>query len=212
MLCQSRPAAPPQPSLVTDFSNANVQNNFDLGSVGLGSSAFSEESQTPSTQGSRSNGVKHPGNLALAGLSSNIGASSPSSYDPSSLSFSTESITPDSATTSGEATPYQFSTEAMFNHLSHNPRPPPCGNNGVRVEMGYAKEPMPQIVGSSHGRGNDLVDWSALLASNGQIGYSSPQLQSSMHAAYPPSKVAPSLVGVPFALPQNCPPSLSTQV
>lgn len=134
----------------------------------LGSPAYLEEQQPLPSRESRSNSVRRPSTSGVAGnLSHLYGASS---YDPTGFNYSGQ-ITPDSISTSGAATPYQYHHELRANQFPSDA----SFTQGVPVAAaqsmpsGYGAS-FPQIVGSSHDRGNDL-DWSVYFPARGLDNY-----------------------------------------
>lgn len=182
-------ALPPstQTPVTTDFGNGSL-NSFDLSTLGLGPSGYSDESQSLSRRASRSGSEKRPSNGGLIGNRTNYGSSSSSSYDTPSFTYSGGQITPDSITTSGAATPFpysqdgrpnQFASDAPFNQASHGP----AVDLSSRASTGssFTSGSLPQILESSHSRGNDM-DWYSLLQSNAHE-YGSAQFHPSVDGA-----------------------------
>lgn len=193
-------ALPPstQNSMTTDFATVSLNGSFDLSTLGLGPSGYSDESQSVSNRASRSSSVKRPSNGGLAGTRANYGSSSSSSYDTTGFAYSGGQITPDSSiTTSGAATPFpypqetrptQFSSDTSFNQTSHGP----AVDLGNRASTGsnYTSASLPQILESTNSRVQD-VDWSSLFPSNTHDEYGNPQFPPSIDSAHHSIKSEP---------------------
>ena len=204
----------------TDFPPAGINASFDLSTLGLGSSGYPDENQSLSNRGSRSNSVKQPGSSGLMGSRGAYGGSSSSGYEPHSFSYSGGQITPDSITTSGAATPFQYSQETRAAHFtsdtpfSQSSRGPTLElNGGSRAPAGssYTSGSLPQILESSNGRGND-IDWSSLLQPSTPDDYGNPQFHSSIDSAQHPVKSELDFSHMPFPLPQGYPAYLPAKV
>ena len=164
-----------QISQTGDIARNNVQEPFDFNALELGSPSFVEGQQPLPNRESCSNSVRRPSTSSAGGPLGNLYvAAAASSYDPTSLNYSGQ-ITPDSITTSGAATPYQYPHELRASQFSSDT----SFAQGIPVSLaqsvpGGFGAPLPHIVGSSHDRGNDL-DWS--------IYFPAPGLD---HCAHPP--------------------------
>lgn len=150
-----------------------VQETFDFNALELSGPSYPEGQQPPPNQESCSNNVRRPSTSGVGGQASNLYVSAPSSYDPTGLNYSGQ-ITPDSITTSGAATPYQYPHELRANQFSSDtsfaPAIPVLAAPSMPSGFGA---PFPHIVGSSHDRGNDL-DWSMYFPMRGLEHYSQP--------------------------------------
>lgn len=213
-------ALPPstQTSVTTDFATGSLNGAFDLSTLGLGPSGYSDESQSVSNRASRSSSVKRPSNSGLTANRANYGSSSSSGYDASGFAYSGGQITPDSITTSGAATPFpypqearpnQFASDTSFNQTTHGP----AVDLSSRASTGpsYTSGSLPQILESSHGRVND-VDWSSLFQSNAHDEYGNPQFQPSIESAHHNIKSEPEFSNGSFPIPSGYPPYLPTKV
>jgi hypothetical protein len=166
---------------------------FDFNALGLDSPGYAEEKRPWSNRESRSSSVKRPSTSCGGPNLGNFSGSSSSSYDATGFGYSGQ-ITPDSITTSGAATPYPYSHELRSNQFpsdaSYPPGAPgpeaPGGNKAALVPSGMGAS-LPHIIGSSHGRANDL-DWSAYFTAPGPDEYPPQQLQPTHDNALQPIK------------------------
>lgn len=192
--------------MTTDFATCSLNGSFDLSTLGLGPSGFSDESQSLSNRASRSSSVKRPSNSGLVGNRANYGSSSSSSYDNTAFGYSGGQITPDSITTSGAATPFpyqqearpnQFVSDTSFNQTSHGS----AVDLSSRASTGssYTSGSLPQIVGSSQGRANE-VDWSSLFHSNTHDEYGHALIHQSIEGAHHNVKSDPEFPSGSFPL------------
>lgn len=150
-----------------------MQEPFDFNALQISTPAYSEGQQPLPNQESCSNYVRRPSTSGVGGQPSNLYVSAPSSYDPTGLYYSGQ-ITPDSITTSGAATPYQYPHELRANQFSSDTSYAP----GIPVLAAHSMPsgfgaPVPHIVGSSHDPGNDL-DWSTFFPARGLDHYFQP--------------------------------------
>lgn len=213
-------ALPPstQTSVTTDFAACSLNGSFDLSTLGLGPSGYSDESQSLSNRASRSSSVKRPSNSGLVGNRANYGSSSSSSYDPAGFAYSGGQITPDSITTSGAATPFPYSQEARpnqfpsdtsFSQTSHGPAVD-LSSSRASTGSSYANGSLPQILESSQSRVND-VDWSSLFQPITHDEYGNPQFHS-IDSAQHSIKSEPEFANGSFPLPPGYTPYLPTKV
>lgn len=211
-------ALPPstQTPVTTDFGTGSL-NAFDLSTLGLGPSGYSDESQSLSSRASRSSSVKRPSNGGLVGNRTNYGSSSSSSYDTASYTYSGGQITPDSITTSGAATPFpypqdgrpnQFASDTSFNQASHGP----AVDLSSRASTGssFPGGSLPQILESSHNRVNDM-DWYSLFQSNAHE-YGNAQFHPSIEGAHHNIKSESEFPNGSFPLQPGYPPYSPTKV
>lgn len=211
-----------QAAVTADFATSTSKGSFDLSTLGLGPSGYTDESQALSNRASRSSSVKRPSNNSLVGSRGTYGGSSSSSYDATNFPYSGGQITPDSITTSGAATPFAYPQEARPNQFASDTSFTQ-GSNGLPMDLNgsgraptgssYTNGSLPQILESSHGRGNDSdVDWSSLFPSNTQDDYGNPQLHPAHDSAHQNIKSESEFPAVPFTLPPEYPPYLPTKV
>lgn len=204
-----------QSTAVTDFAMTNIHTALDFSGLGLGSPGFADDPQSRPNRESRSNSIKQPSIGGLAGNSGNFSASSSSSFDHTGLSYSGGQVTPDSITTSGAATPYQYPNETRPNHFasdatfSHAPQGSGAhltgSNSRTPSGLHYTNGSLPEIVGSTYNRMSD-IDWNSLMAANGGEDYSNPQFHSTFHSSQQPIKSEQDLSHVSFPSPQGYPP------
>lgn len=212
---------PGQSAVTTDFATNTLNGSFDLSTLGLGPSGYTDENQALSNQASRSSSVKRPSNGGLVGGGrGTYGGSSSSSYDATNFPYSGGQITPDSITTSGAATPFaypqeprpnQFASDTSFTQVSHGLPMDLNGSSRASTGSTYTNGSLPQIVESSHGRGND-VDWSSLFQPNTHDDYGNPQFHSTLDSSHQNIKSEAEFPAVPFTLPPGYPPYLPTKV
>lgn len=207
-----------QPTVTTDFATGSLNGAFDLSTLVLGPSGYSDESQSLSSRASPSSSVKRPSNSGLAGNRANYGSSSSSGYDTAGFAYSGGQITPDSITTSGAATPFPYSQEARSNQFASDTsfNQPSHGSavdlsNRASTGSNYASGSLPQILESSHGRVND-VDWSSLFQSNTHDDYGNTQFHHSIESSHHSVKSEPEFPNGPFPLPPGYTPYLPTKV
>lgn len=155
------------------FTPTSLDGAFDINSLNLGHSQYVENAN----QVSRSNSIKKSkrstgshSNRASLGMV-NTG------YDPTSYGYASGHVTPDSATTSGAATPYTYMHESRSNQIS-----PSGGYNAANgSDMGFGavtRAPtsatyhnngsLPHIAGQ---RGGHDLDWSSFSNYNSNDDY-----------------------------------------
>lgn len=158
---------------IGELAPNNAQDSFDFNALQISTPAYPEGPQPLVKQESCSNDVRRPSTSGVGGQTTNVYVSAPSSYDLSGLNYSGQ-ITPDSITTSGAATPYQYPHEFRANQFSSDtsfaPGVPVLAAQSMPSGFGA---PIPHILGSSHDRGNDL-DWSMYFPPPGLDHYSQP--------------------------------------
>lgn len=211
-----------QITTVTDFATAtpNIHSPFDLSTLGIIGAGYLEETHCIPSRESRSNSVKRTNNGGLVGNPGIFSASSSSSYDSTSFSYSGGHVTPDSITTSGAATPYPYSNESRashftsdtsFGHSNQGQGSHFAVNARAPAASSYLSESLPQIVGVSNGRGTD-TDWPSTFPSNGTDEYSNTQFHSDVDNCQQPIKSEQEFSDMSFALQQEYPPYLPTKV
>lgn len=143
------------------FTPTSLDGSFDMNTLNLGQSQYAE---TPN-QISRPDDIKK--SKRSTGSHSNrasLGLVNTSGYDPASYGYVSGHVTPDSATTSGAATPYPYMHEPRSNQIS----PSGAYNTANSGDMGfsgmsraptssnYTNGSLPHIAGQ---RGGHDVDW-----------------------------------------------------
>lgn len=196
-----------QPTAATDFSATNFQESFDLSTLALNPSGYPEDQQAFSNRVSRSNSVNqgHPGNF--------VGSSS-SSFDPTGFPYSGGQVTPDSITTSGAATPYQYSNQTRISQFTVDAvflNAQPNGSGKASTPPNYTGGSLPQILEASNGPGSD-VNWSNFFAPDGQEGNPDTLFQSVSDDPQQIIKSEPDFVTPPFSLSEDYPPYSPTKV
>ena len=211
---------PTQTTAVTDFATTNLPTSFDLGTLGITGTNYLEDNHSLLNRESRSNSVKRPCNGGLVGNPGLFSGSSSSSYDSANFSYSGGQVTPDSITTSGAATPYPYSNETRANRFTPDTSFAQStqgqgahlvGSTRAPAGSGYLSESLPQIVGSSNGRGTE-TDWPSLFAANGTEDYSNAQFNPDIDHCQQPIKSEQNFSNMSFTLPQEYPPYLPTKV
>ncbi|MCJ1464285.1 hypothetical protein MMC07_002898 [Pseudocyphellaria aurata] len=198
-----------QPTVTTDFATGNLNGAFDLSTLVLGPSGYSDENQPLSNRESPSSSVKRPSNSSLTRNRSTYGSSSSSGYDTAGFAYSGGQITPDSITTSGAATPFPYPQEARPNQFSSDSSF--NLNNRASTGSNYASGSLPQILESSPGRVSD-VDWSSLFQSNTHDDYGNTQFHHSLESSHHSVKSEPEFSNGPFPLQPGYTPYLPTKV
>jgi len=184
------PFADPSSHSVDFSSLAGLGNMSDLSNPDLGQPSFAETQRTHSTHISRTSSVKGAGKGTTSSNRSNYTAPNSAGLDGSGFSYSGGQATPDSLTTSGAATPYNYSNDPRSNQLS------PHSNlhqslNGLSLDLNsitnglsgpsYSSSSLPHIVEASHDRTGD-IDWSLPhLDSNDEYANAQYQSNSSNH-------------------------------
>ncbi|KAK4695314.1 hypothetical protein P7C71_g2421, partial [Lecanoromycetidae sp. Uapishka_2] len=160
------------------------QESFDMGSLSIAGSSHDQYGDS-SGQVSRANSVKKAkrGNGTASNRTS-LGMVNTAGFEPASYAYSAGHITPDSITSSGAATPYQYTHESRSSQLS------PGGTfnspvNGIGLGFPSMTSPpstsnhiqgiLPHIAGQGHGRGGIDYDWPQF---NSQDDYSNGQYPS----------------------------------
>lgn len=96
------------------------QENFDINTLHIGAQSRSHYADS-SGQVSRANSVKKSkGSTGTASNRTSLGMVNTSGYESANYAYSAGHITPDSVTSSGAATPYQYTHESRPNQLSPN--------------------------------------------------------------------------------------------
>lgn len=111
------------PNQITDpaeFSLAAFHNVPELNSLDVGQSNFSDGQQPNSNQLSRTNSIKGMSKSTPASSRSNFTAPNSAGFDSSGFPYSGGQATPDSLTTSGAATPFNYQNDPRSNQLSPN--------------------------------------------------------------------------------------------
>ena len=97
------------------FSPTSLDGSFDMNALNLGQPQYVESAN----QVSRPNSIKK--SKRSTGSHSNrasLGVANTSGYDPANYGYVSGHVTPDSATTSGAATPYTYQYESRSNQIS----------------------------------------------------------------------------------------------
>ena len=174
------PTAVNQAQQMEVFTPTSLDGSFDINALNLGQSQYVESAD----QVSRSNSIKK--SKRSTGSHSNrasLGLVNTSGYDPTSYGYVSGHVTPDSATTSGAATPYTYLHESRSNQIS----PSGAYNTGTNSDMGfsgvsraptsanYSNGSLPHIAGQ---RGGHDIDWSSFSNYNSNDDYGQTQYNS----------------------------------
>lgn len=145
------------------------QEGFDISNLTIAGSSHDQYNDS-SGQVSRANSVKD--SKRSSGTASNrtsLGMVNTAGYESGNYAYSTGHITPDSITSSGAATPFQYTHESRSNQLSPNgPFNSPVNGMGLGFPSvssapptsNHAHGSLPHIAGQGHGRGAIDYDWS----------------------------------------------------
>ena len=129
----------------------------------VGQSSFPEGQQSNSNQLSRASSYKGIGKNTPASTRGNFTAPNSAGFDNAGFPYSGGQATPDSLTTSGAATPFNYQNDARSNQLSPNTNVSQSMNGLDLNSIGrsltgpsYSAGPIPHIVEHSHDRSNDM--------------------------------------------------------
>lgn len=143
------------------FTPTSLDASYDINALTLGQSPYVEsanqDSQSSSIKKSKRSTGSHS-NRASLGLVNTSG------YDATSYGYVSGHVTPDSATTSGAATPYTYMHESRSNQISPSgayniANGSDMGFNGVSrapTSSNYSNGSLPHIAGQ---RGGHDIDW-----------------------------------------------------
>ena len=150
------------------FTPAGYDQHLDLRNLDLGQAHFQDPGRPLITPMSRSNSMKKPKTSQNSSHRNSLSAAPTSAYD-GNMGYSTGQVTPDSITTSGAATPYNYPHETRSNQITPDG---PIHRTASGVALGsapgtrppvathYSTGSLPHIVGQANGRGPDL-DWNS---------------------------------------------------
>ncbi|KAF6224765.1 hypothetical protein HO133_009959 [Letharia lupina] len=186
----STPTGVSQAQQMEVFTPTSLDGSFDINTLNLGQSQYVESSD----QVSRSNSIKK--SKRSTGSHSNrasLGLVNTSGYDPTSYGYVSGHVTPDSATTSGAATPYTYLHESRSNQIS------PSGaystaNGSDMVFAGVSRAPtssnynngsLPHIAGQRSGHD---IDWPSFSNYNSNDDYGNTQYHSGTNTPLHPIK------------------------
>ena len=161
---------PPHP--LDLFSPTNLDATFDFNTLNLGRPQYVERpKKSKRSTGSHSNRAS-------------LGVVSTSGYDPANYGYVSGHVTPDSATTSGAATPYPYHHESRSNQISPTGAYNPMngrdmgfgGVNRASRSSNYNNGTLPHIA-QSRGGGHD-IDWNSFPNFNSTEDYGITQYHS----------------------------------
>ena len=173
------PTGVTQAQQMEGFNQTNLDGTFDFNALDLGQSSYVESAN----QISRSNSIKK--SKRSTGSHSNrasLGLVNTGGYDATSYGYVSGHVTPDSATTSGAATPYTYMHESRSNQISPSGaysivNGNDMGFNGVSrapTSSNYSNGTLPHIAGQ---RGGDM-DWPFFSNNNPNDDYGNTQYHS----------------------------------
>ena len=174
---------------------------FDINALNLGQASYVE----PAPQVSRPNSIKQA--KRSTGSHSNrtsLGMVNTSGYDPASYGYASGHVTPDSATTSGAATPYNYHPfESRSAQISPSGAYTPVmngrdmtfgGANRAPMTSNYTNGSLPHIAGQRSG--NDM-DWPS-FPYNSNDEYGNTQYQSGTNTPLHPVKSEDDLTNLDY--------------
>lgn len=184
------PTGASQAQQMDPFTPNSLEGTFDINNLTLGHSQYGESAD----QDSRTSGIKKA--KRSTGSHSNrasLGMVNTSAYDPASYGYVSGHVTPDSATTSGAATPFTYMHESRSNQIS------PSGAynavNGSDMGFGgvsraptssnYNNGSLPHIAGQ---RGGNEAEWPPFSHYNGTDEYGNAQYHSGANTPIHPIK------------------------
>ena len=181
------------------FSPTNLDTSFDMNALSLGQPPYMESAN----QISRPNSIKKA--KRSTGSHSNrasLGLVNTQGYDPN-YGYVSGHVTPDSSTTSGAATPFNYQYESRSNQIS--PTGPFQGLNGRDIAFGgvsraptssnYNNGALPHI---AQGRGGHEVDWHSYQNFNSHDDYGNPHYPSGANTPIHPIKSEGDLTSLPL--------------
>ena len=155
------------PNQITDPSNYGISdfhNVSELNDLGYGHAGFNEGPSSSSNQLSRASSVKGMGKSTPASARGNFTAPNSAGFDGAGFPYSGGQATPDSLTTSGAATPFNYQNDPRSNQLSPNTSMSHSMNgldlNSISRSLtapSYPAGTLPHIVEHSHDRSNDIT-------------------------------------------------------
>ena len=177
------------------FSPTSLESNFDMNSLSLGQPQYVESANQVSRPSSIKKAKRSTGshsNRASLGLVNTPGYD-PANYGYASGHVTSGHVTPDSSTTSGAATPYNFQYESRSNQIS--PTGPFQAMNGRDMTFGgvsraptsthYTSGVLPQI---AQARGGHELDWPSFPTFNHHDDYANTHYHSGTHTPIHPIK------------------------
>ncbi len=196
----STPTDVNQAQLTEVFSPASLDGSFDVRGLNLGQPHYVENAN----QLSRSNSIKE--SKRSTGSHSNrasLGLVNTSGYDPTTYGYVSGHVTPDSATTSGAATPYTYHYESRSNQISpsgayNTMNGRDMGFGGVSrapTSSNYTNGSLPHIAGQ---RGGHDIDWPSTFTFNSNDDYGSTQYHSGTNTPIHPIKSEGDLANLPM--------------
>ena len=183
------------------FSSTNLDASFDMNALSLAQPQYVERAN----QVSRPNGIKKA--KRSTGSHSNrasLGLVTTPAYDPANYGYVSDHVTPESSTTSGAATPYNFQYESRSNQIS--PTGPYQAINGRDMAFGgLSRTPtssnynnngaLPHI---AHGRGGHELEWHSFAAFNPNDDYGNAPYPSGANTPLHPIKSEGDLPSLPL--------------
>ena len=184
------PTGANQPQQMDPYTPNSLDATFDINALTLGHSQYGESAEhDPRTNGIKKAKRSNGGHSNRASL----GMVNTSAYDPTSYGYVSGHVTPDSATTSGAATPFTYMHESRSNQIS--PSGAYNGINGGDMGFGgvsraptssiYNNGSLPHIAGQ---RGGHDADWPPFSHYNSTDDYGNAQYHSGTNTPIHPIK------------------------
>lgn len=179
------------------FSPTSLDGSFDISTLNLGQAPYVDSaSQVPGSNGAK----KSKRSTGSHSNRASLGLVNTSGYDPASYGYVSGHVTPDSATTSGAATPYTYQYESRSNQIS-----PTGAYNAVNGrDMGFggvSRAPTSSSYNNGalpHIRGGHDVDWHSFPNFNSNDDYGNTQYHSGTNTPLHPVKSEGDLANLPI--------------
>ena len=190
-----------QPQQMEAFTPTSLDGNFDFNNLNLGQSSYVDStnqiSRSDSIKKSKRDSGSHS-NRASLGL-----VSTPAGYDPTSCVYVSGHVTPESATTSGAATPYTYQYDSRSNQISPNGAYNAMngrdmgfgGMSRAPTSTNYVTGVLPHIAGQ---RGGHEMDWHFPSNFNSNDDYGNTQYHSGTNTPIHPIKSEGDLASLPM--------------
>ena len=186
------------------FSPASLDGSFDMNTLSLGQTQYVDNTHQVSRSNSLKKSKRSTGSRSnrVSLNRANLGLVNTSGYDPSSYAYASGHVTPDSATTSGAATPYTFMHESRSSQISPsgaynaiNGRDMGFGGmSRTPTSLNYSNGSLPHIAGQ---RGGQDMDWHGFNF-NSHDDFGNPHFHSGTNTPIHPIKSEGDLVNLPI--------------
>ena len=182
------------------FSPTSLDTAFDMNALSLGQPQYVESANQVSRPSSIKKAKRSTGSHSNR---ASLGLVNTPAYDPANYGYVSGHVTPDSSTTSGAATPYNFQYESRSNQIS--PTGPYHGINGRDIAFGgvsraptssnYNNGALPHI---AQGRGGHELDWHPFPNFNSHDEYGNTHYHSGANTPIHPIKSEGELPTLPL--------------